>query len=230
VKKLLGEKGNWGRDDVVRIMLAQPATSQLVTRKLYRWLISETEEPSDALIGPLAESFAREYDIGALVGTMLRSNLFFSESAYRRRVKSPVEFAVGIVRALQGLVPTEKLGSDLAGLGQNLCHPPTVRGWLGGRRWISAPAMLGRANLATALLAGTKPYGDKLAPWEVAQRHGHGTPEAAARFLVDLFLQSDMEGGAGDELLSGVGRAGDTGSRMRRISLAVVTLPEFQLA
>ena len=52
---------------------------------------------------------------------MLRSNLFFSPAAYRQRIKSPVEFAVGIVRGLEGIdsrrVP---LGHDLAALGQVL--------------------------------------------------------------------------------------------------------------
>ncbi|MBN1509699.1 MAG: DUF1800 domain-containing protein, partial [Sedimentisphaerales bacterium] len=169
VKHVLGREGDFTGDDIVRIVLEHPATSRTLVRKLYRRLISETEEPDDALIAPLAESFAGDYSISKLVETMLRSNLFFSQGSYRQRIKSPVEFAVGLVRAMEGMVSTTQLAQDLAGLGQDLCHPPTVRGWKGGRYWINAATLAGRANLAAALLRGEEPYGDRLDPQAIAR-------------------------------------------------------------
>ena len=41
-KHVLGREGNFTGDDVVRIVLGEPATSRTLVRKLYRWLISET--------------------------------------------------------------------------------------------------------------------------------------------------------------------------------------------
>ncbi len=231
VKEILGHKGNWGSEDVVRIVLERPAAARFVVRKLYRWLISETDGPSDALIAPLAESFARGSDVARVVETMLRSNLFFSPVAYRKRVKSPVEFAVGIVHGLEGMVSTSRLGRDLAALGQDLYRPPTVKGWHGGRNWINNSTVLGRNNLALALLAGSKPYGDKLDPFGLAGRHGYGDPEGAGRFLLDLFLQGDLEGTVAEGLLRTAAAAGSGPSRwLRQFSHCVVTLPEFQLA
>lgn len=224
-KKMFGQEGPWERSDVVRIALAQPATPRLVVRKLYHWLICETDEPDDALIDPLAESFAREYDIAALVETMLRSNAFFSPQAYRRRIKCPVEFGVGIVRGPEGLVPTLPLGEDLAGLGQDLYCPPTVKGWVGGRDWINKATMAGRMKLASDLLLGDKRYGGKLDPRKVAEAHGHSGPEAARRFYVDLFLQHDIAPEAVASLPSG----GDDAS-LRRFVAGLLALAEFQLA
>ena len=230
-KKVLGQEGNFDGDDVVRIVLQQPATPRLLVRKLYRWLISETHQPGDALLAPLAESLANDYDTGKLVETMLRSNLFFSPVAYRQRIKCPVEFALGIVKGLEGMVPTGRLGSDLADLGQNLYHPPTVKGWEGGRYWINSATLVGRSNLAMALLSGSKPYDDKLDPLAVAGKHGHSTPQSAARFLLDLFLQGDLEAGVAETLLETVAASeGNPSQRLRRFAHAVVTLPEFQLA
>lgn len=230
-KKVLGEEGNFDADDVVRIVLQQPATPRLLVGKLYRWLISETHKPDDALVAPLAQSLATDYDIGKLVETMLRSKLFFSPVAYRQRIKCPVEFALGIIRGLEGIVPTARLGNDLAELGQNLYHPPTVKGWEGGRYWINSATLVGRSNLALALIAGSKPYDDKLDPLAVAGKHGHSTPEAAARFLLDLFLQGDLEAGVAEELMKTVSSSeGNPSQRIRRFAHAVVTLPEFQLA
>jgi uncharacterized protein (DUF1800 family) len=224
-KRIFGQEGPWERADVVRITLAQPAAPRLVVRKLYRWLISETDDPGDALIDPLAESFARDYDVAGLVGTMLRSNLFFSPEAYRRRIKGPVEFAMGIIRGLEGLVPTLQLGGDLADLGQDLYCPPTVKGWLGGRDWINKATMAGRTNLASALVSGQKPYGDKLDPGKVAEAHGRADAEDARGFFIDLFLQGDVPPGVVETL-----PAAGTAESLRRFLRGLFALPEFQLA
>ncbi|HUT94758.1 MAG TPA: DUF1800 domain-containing protein [Thermoguttaceae bacterium] len=231
VKRILGREGKFDGDDVVEIVLQEPATPRLLVRKLYRWLVSETDEPSEALVVPLAESFAKDYDVAKLVETILRSNLFFSPAAYRQRIKGPVEFALGIVRGLEGMVPTANLGNDLAALGQNLYRPPTVKGWEGGRFWLNGATLVGRSNLAAALLSGAKPYGEKLDPLAVAGKHGHATPEAAARFLVDLFLQGDLDEGVAEALSkTATTGEGSPAERLRRFAHAVVTLPEFQLA
>ncbi len=230
-KTILGQEGDFDGKDVVRIVLTQPAASRLVVRKLYRWLISETEEPSADLIAPLAESFAKDYDVAKLVGTMLRSNLFFSPIAYRMRVKNPIEYALGIVRAFEATVSTTELGRDLAALGQNLYTPPTVEGWKGGHHWINSTTMVGRSNLAHALLSGTEPYGDKIDPWAVATNHGASSIEAGRSFLLDLLLQGDVDSRV-REALSDTERsaADDPSQQLRQFTHLVVTLPEFQLA
>jgi len=230
VKEFLGQSGNWGGKDVVRIALEQPATARFVVRKLYRWLVSETDQPPDELLRPLADSFAADFDVARLVGTMLRSNLFFSDAAYRQRVKGPVEFAMGIIRGLEGMVPTARLGADLAQLGQNLYHPSTVKGWAGGRHWLNDWTVLERSKLARALLAGSGPYGKKLNPSAVAARHGHAGPESAGRFLLDLFVQGDVEPGAIEALRTAAEAGGDLPDLVRRFAHGIVTLPEFQLA
>jgi uncharacterized protein (DUF1800 family) len=234
-KEVLGERGNFTGDDVIRIVLKQPATSQMLVRKLYRLLICETEEPNAAVINPLAETFAKDYDIMKLTETMLRSNLFFSRAAYRRRIKSPIEFALGIVKALEGVVSTTQLAEDLAGLGQNLYSPPTVNGWTGGRHWIDSATLTGRSNLALALLKGSEPYGDKLNPRVLASKHGCSTLKSAAQLLLDLFLQSDLASDVHESIFTTLqspseSSSGDEEAILRRFTHAVITLPEFHLA
>jgi uncharacterized protein (DUF1800 family) len=235
VKRFLGRERNFAAEDVTGSLLEEPATARTVVRRLYRWLIRETEEPSDTSIAPLAESFAKDFNVASLVETMLRSNLFFSPQAYRQRIKSPLEFGLGIVKALEGMVSTTQLVQDVANLGQDLCRPPTVKGWTGGRYWISSATLVGRHNLAAALVQSGKPYDGKLNPWAVAQRHGHATPEAAARFLLDLLVQGDLEPGTREALLQDmrtppVEGDGGPGTWLRRLAYAVAALPEYQLA
>lgn len=229
-KSLLGQQGPLIAADVVRIALAQPAAPQYLVRKLYAWLISETVDPPPSLIAPLARSLAPDYDLSRLVETMLRSNLFFSPAAYRQRVKSPIEFALGIVRGLGELVPTGPLGWQLDTLGQSLCQPPTVHGWSGGTLWLNRMMLIARNNMARAMLSDSGPYEGKLDPGAAARKHGFPSPDAAAKFLVDLFVQGDLPA----ELLAKVAEVaragGDANNRLRRLTHAIVTLPEFQLA
>jgi len=229
-KRVLGRKGNFTDKDVVRIALEQPATARLVVRRLYRWLISETDEPTDALVAPLADSFANGYDVARLVERMLRSNLLFSAAAYRRRVKRPVEFALGIVRGLEGNVATTRLAGDLASLGENLYYPPTVKGWAGGQHWLNSATLVRRSNLALGLVAGSGPYGGKLDPTALAKKHGHADVESAGRFLVDLFLQGDLDAEVRATLRNTAPAGGNLTRRLRERTHLILTLPEFQLA
>jgi hypothetical protein len=162
-KTVLGQTGNWNGDDVVRILLDQPQAARFLVRKLYRFLVSETQEAPDALLEPLAESFRKsDYDIGALVGTMLRSRHFFSGYAFRQRLKSPVELVLGAARAVAH--PTEEQDSVrlppgpmlswLETMGQALFAPPNVKGWPGGRSWLNTSTVLARNNFCQRVAFG----------------------------------------------------------------------------
>src|SRR5262249_33729046 len=139
------------------ILLEQPACAEFICRKLFRHFISETQEPSGGLIAPLASALRDSgYQLEKPIGMILRSNLFFDPSIRRRRVKSPVEYAVGTIRSLEIINPTVQTSAlaDACGrMGQSLFAPPSVAGWDGGRAWINSTAMLARANLALGLLS-----------------------------------------------------------------------------
>ncbi len=225
-KTVLGKKGDWDAGDIVRIVLDDPASPRLLIHELYRWFISESADPDTGLADRLTKMLAEDYNVGRVVETMLRSNLFFSSMAYRQRVKSPVEYAVGIVKGLEGAVPTIQLGNDLARLGQSLFHPPTTEGWAGGRCWLNAATTLGRANLAHSLLADKGEYGGKLNPAQVLKQHDRSTPSAASKFFVDLFLQGDIT----QDQSSSLTKLTDLEDpHVRELVYRIVTMPEFQL-
>lgn len=233
LKSLFGRQGNFTEKDVLRILLEQPTTAETIVRRLYRWLISEDEQPSADVIAPVVESFARDYDIALVVGTMLRSNLFFSRVAYRQRIKSPVEYALGIIRGLEGIVSTTQLAEDLTRLGQSLYCPPTVDGWLGGRYWINSATLVRRHNLSVRLLTRDGPYSEKLDPSSVAGKYGHSGPQGAAQFLLGLFLQGDLKPGDSgilSRMISPIDGTSDLDAAVRHFAHVVTTQPEFNLA
>ena len=230
VKTILGKTGKFTAGDVVKIAAAHPATARNVVRRLYRWLVSEAEAPTDALLAPLARAFARDFDVGRLVETILRSTLFFASTSLGRRIKRPVEFAIGIIRGLEATVPTAPLAGDLAKLGENLYYPPTPNGWQGGRHWLNSATLVGRSNLAASLLAASGAYNGKLDPAAVAREHGCADAASGGRFLVNLFLQPGGDDRSFEKLSARVAAGGDLADRMRKFAHTVVTQPEFHLA
>jgi uncharacterized protein (DUF1800 family) len=243
-KTIFGKAGPWQGQDIVRICLEQPAAAPFIVTKLFRFLISETLPAMPELIDPLAEQFRSSgWNIGALVRTILSSRLFFSQEAYRARVKSPVEFALGIVRGLEGRVGTSALALALEELGQNIFYPPSVKGWDGGQAWLNGQTFLVRQNMALALTSTEDSrFGSRTDPAALARRLGKTTDEELFELFVRLFLQGDVPESTRQRLREYLTRsqtqpvpvfwtkADGADHRVRTLCYLVLTLPEFQLA
>jgi uncharacterized protein (DUF1800 family) len=242
-KTVLGQTGNWQGSDIVRICLEQKSAPYFIARKLYRYLISETIDPTPELLEPLADQFKKsDYDFGKLVEIVLRSNLFFSAGVYRTSVKSPVEFAIGIVRALEGRIGTTALANSLQGLGQNLFNPPSVKGWDGGPTWLNGQTLLFRQNLALSLTSTQDDrFGRRTDPAALLKKHGKQSDAEITDFLLRLFLQGDVPPESRSQITNYLEKTRqqmypvfwteqDTADhRVRAVCHLILTLPEFQL-
>jgi uncharacterized protein (DUF1800 family) len=244
VKTVLGQTGKWKPNDIVRICLAQKAAPVFLCGKLFRFLVSDTIAPSPELLAPLAEQYRQTgFDTAAVVRTILSSNLFFSDQVYRTKVRSPVEHALGIVRALEGQVGTTALAGSLEQLGQNLFNPPSVKGWDGGTAWLNGQTLLFRQNLALALCSTEDPrFGTRVDPAALARKHGKSDDAEMVDFFLHLFLQGDVPAESRRRLLDYQKKAHAVKApvywteqdaadhRVRSLCHLVLTLPEFQLA
>jgi uncharacterized protein (DUF1800 family) len=242
-KAVLGQSGAWKDEDIVRICLEQKAAPYFIAGKLYRFLISESAPATPELLAPVADQFKRSgFDIAVMLKTMLSSNLFFSPFAYRARVKSPVDFAVGIVRGLEGKIGTTALAQRLEQLGQNLFSPPSVKGWDGGRSWLNGQTLLFRQNLALALTSTEDlRFGRRNDPAALARKHGKKSDTDVVDFFLRLFLQGDVPAESRDHLLDYQRQAHKQPTpvywtkqdaaehRVRTLCHLVLSLPEFQL-
>ena len=153
-KTFLGQSGNLDGTDVMRIILANPATPRWIAGKLANFFVSPTPDPD------LVEAMARQlvasgYEVAPVLRAMFRSQAFYRPEVVHAHIKSPVEFVVGAVRHL-GIADPDwtRLGFLAGAAGQRLFYPPTVKGWDGGHAWINAATVFSRANLAGALLSG----------------------------------------------------------------------------
>ncbi|MCL4200851.1 MAG: DUF1800 family protein [Pirellulaceae bacterium] len=229
-KTLLGQRGKWDADDAVRIVADHPATAEQVVRKLYAWLVSESDDPEPQLLAPLVADLREHDDIGRVVETMLRSNRFFAPEAYRRRIKGPVELAVGLARAMEQTVPTVRLGQQLAELGQDLYRPPTSAGFPSGRDWINQATLIARWNLVSEMLAASGSFEGRLNPAALATKHQRNQPEQAAQWLAELLLDGDLPETVGRRWQQQPPTAAEMPNTLRRLAIELTQLPEYQLA
>ena len=152
-KKFLGRKGNFGGEEIVDIILAQPATADFIAAKLYRFFVRDRiSEPTRAALGKMFRD--ADYELKPLLEAIFLSRDFYSAPSVATQIKSPVQLFVSTYRKL-GLAkaPTVPDFNQLTGgIGQSLLYPPNVAGWSGGRTWITPATLLERGNAMRGVL------------------------------------------------------------------------------
>jgi len=154
-KILFGQRGSFDADDLVEIILQQPAAARFLATRFWHAFVADTEPETDWLDWQ-AEQFRRsDYDISELYRHVLLSDAFWDERYRAAMVKSPVDLLVGTARTLE--YPKHqwrKMPRQLARLGMNLFAPPDVSGWSEGAGFISAGRLLERYKAVRKLLRG----------------------------------------------------------------------------
>jgi len=156
-KEFMGRNGPFDGDAIIDIIIAQPECAAFITRKLWAFLASE--DPSPATLRQLASHFRdSKYDIRSTLREIFLSKEFYSPKCLRSQVKSPVQWLVQTARVLEAPLPAPAaLEVSLAQMGQVPFAPPNVKGWDGGRAWISSSTLLFRYNLAGYIVSGRPP-------------------------------------------------------------------------
>ena len=155
-KRVLGRSGNFDGDDVLDILLAQPATAEFIAGKLWREFVSPAAaSPADtAELRRVADRFRSSgLDIRQALRALLLTRAFWASENRGALVKSPVDLVVGSLRTLDVSVPDAlPLAFTVRNLGQDLFAPPNVRGWPGGDAWINSTTLLARKQFIERLL------------------------------------------------------------------------------
>ncbi len=150
-KAFLGRSGDFDGDDVVNIIFAQPQCARFFAAKLLGLFVYDNPEP-ELVDGVAALLEKNEYELAPTVSTILRSNVFYSDRAYRALVKSPVELVVGTYATLGVPQVDPSVLPALRSMGQVLFAPPNVAGWPGGENWLTSQMMIARQNFLAGLV------------------------------------------------------------------------------
>lgn len=230
-KSVLGNSGPFDGEDAVRVVIERDDMPRFICRKLYRYFICDEPDPPDALLEAPAKTFRENgLQIAPVLRQMLGSNLFFSVHARARKIKSPVELVIGMLRSLQGTTNSETVARGLRDIGQGLFYPPNVKGWDGGRAWINSSTLLGRANLFEEIISKpeTKFGGGSLADYLAEQQVV--SPEQAIDHFETCLMAIPIDPSTRSKLQQRFGSvSGDPDEHYRQLLHAITSLPEFQL-
>ncbi len=143
---------------LLHLLATSPATARFVSTKLAIRFVSD--DPPPALIDRMTKAWIRSNgDLRVVLRTLFHSPEFWATSAYRDKVKTPLEFVVSSLRATDAEVsnPTA-LVSSLDRLGMPLYGMQTPNGysWL-SEPWVSTSALVTRMNFALTLAGNHLP-------------------------------------------------------------------------
>jgi uncharacterized protein (DUF1800 family) len=164
-KSFLGHTGKLNGDDLIDIVVQQPACARFLARQLYNFFVADDvpvpswphEPPRDRnAVDQIVETLiTSDYEMRPTLRLIFNSD-FFKEASYQK-VRSPVEAVAHTVRLTGGLATSDPAWADLAYqpnlMGQALINPPTVEGWHTGPEWINSGALTQRVNFVSERLS-----------------------------------------------------------------------------
>ena len=156
--KLAAGRGMEDGEDVLDIISRSPATAKFIATKLARRFISDN--PPQSVVDDAAAVFLKTGgDIREVVRTIVTSNEFYSQQAFRSKVKSPFEVVVSAMRALNAQPDsTPRTAGAIAYLGEPLFGHQAPNGYPEtGDAWMNTGAILNRINFGMAVAANRIP-------------------------------------------------------------------------
>ena len=153
-KNFMGHSGGLNGDDIINILVSKPACAQFIGRKLWRFFVED--EPSQAIVDAVASSIrTHSYEIRPVMHEIFNSPEFYSDRVMRAQIKGPVQYIIQTSKLLNAPLPSPVVAQNaMRQMGQILFAPPNVKGWDGGKTWISTSTLLFRYNFANYLING----------------------------------------------------------------------------
>ena len=242
-KVFLGEQGRFNGEDIIDIIVRQPATGRFVADRLYNFFVSDDPAPADAIETLSNAYFESNYDIRSVMRVLLNSDFF--KNAIYAKVRSPAEVVASVLRLVgdfqeprPGLLETTY---ESKYMGQELLNPPTVEGWHTGREWIDSGSLVGRVNFSADQVGDISQPGVRDIIDRLASQGTSMTPEELVDGCLDLIGPLEVEEKTRTSLLGKASAAGeiridtesekqDFARRVAEMLQLIVATREFQFA
>ena len=151
-KTFFGKTGNFTGEDIIQIILDQPACAEFISRKVYSHFVND--QINSEHVAQMVVVFRKNYEILELMQFVFESNWFYEDINIRAKIKSPIDFLTSIMTVVPYVLnKPQELKYVQSLLGQVLFEPPNVAGWAEGRNWVNANTMMARLKLPSVLLA-----------------------------------------------------------------------------
>ena len=199
-KTFLGQTGRWNGEDIVDILVREPATARFVSRHLYNFFVADEPQvpawkdtpPRDMeAIKTLEKAFVESsYDMRSVMSVLLNSDFFKAEDVRFAKVKSPTEVVIGTMRLVGDFKYPKPdfwpIAYQITYMGQELMNPPTVEGWHTGKEWIDSGTLVERINFVADQLGRTDLPGVRTIIDRLSAKSEASSPEGFVDGCLDL--------------------------------------------
>ena len=220
-KIFLGRSGRLNGDDIIDIIVEQPATARFLSRHLYNFFVADEPQvpawqdtpPQDPDTIKILEDeyFRSNYDIRSMLRVLFNSDAF--KNTRFSKVKSPAELVVGVMRLVDDYTTPKpnihEIAFACAYMGQDLLNPPTVEGWHTGREWIDSGALVERVNFAADQIGDTSKPGVKRLIQRLMELETTGKADELVDSCLDLVGPLQVSEKRREDLVSYVEQGGE---------------------
>jgi len=255
-KTFFGRTGNFTGEDIINIILENKKTAEFITQKVYKYFVNE--KLNRDVIEELSKNFYQsEYNIESLMKNIFLSDWFYDKENISAKIKSPIEFIVGMNRSfnVQYENPMPLLALQKV-MGQMLFNPPNVAGWAGGKSWIDTSSLMYRLKLPEKIFKSSNLEFDyKEDPPEEGEMYSEQSKKEKKQYklmktktdlssyikefskyegievlenLSEYLLQSDLNKETKKIIMSYADNSGKE-NFIESLTLRLITLPEYQL-
>ncbi|MCB0443459.1 MAG: DUF1800 domain-containing protein [Flavobacterium sp.] len=135
VKTVFGKSGNFDIDEVIDIIFEQPHTPYFLAEKVLKWFFYD--DPPDSLITKYGDILKKNhFELSPFFYTLFKEECQNPKGG--NQIKNPLIFFMQIHHDLQ-LQPNYKLLAFLLkNQAMDLYDQPNVKGWKGGKDWLTA--------------------------------------------------------------------------------------------
>jgi len=147
-----GKTGKFKAEEMVDIIFEQQAVPYLLTRKILQWFIYDN--PPEALVAYYGDYFRKvDFEIKPLLIKIFTEE--YPKDTAGSKIKDPLVYILQLMHELNATEMNPKLVAFfLKQQGMDLFNQPNVKGWNGGKEWLTSQIYLQRNNVADLLCDG----------------------------------------------------------------------------
>lgn len=148
----LGKKGVFKADDIVDIIFEQKNIPYRMTRKILQWFIYDN--PDESLVTYYGDYFRKvNFEFQPLLVKIFTEE--YEKDNAGSKIKNAVEYNLQLLDELQiENIKSATIANFLKQQSMDLFNQANVKGWEGGKSWLTTQIFLQRATLADAYCQG----------------------------------------------------------------------------